>query len=183
MRPHDALLEGLDGRLEDGVIVGAKMSKSLGNYVGVDEAPLEMFGKLMSISDDLMWRYMSLLSTRSPAEQRALREEVDGGLSTHETSRQGSALRLSVATMAQSPPRRPDEWLRVFSQRELPSDIPEFTLMASDEGSLGISAVLKASLLVSSGGEARRMVGQGAVEVDGEKVQSSHTLSVGGPWP
>jgi tyrosyl-tRNA synthetase len=178
------LLEGLDGRLEDGVIVGAKMSKSLGNYVGVDEAPLEMFGKLMSISDALMWRYISLLSTESIAQQKSLREAVESGTQHPRDAKATFAAELvgryhdaTQATAAR------EEWLRIFSQREVPSDMPAFTLESGEGGVLSITAALRGAALVSSGGEARRMLGQGAVSIDGEKVtELSVTLPAGGPY-
>jgi tyrosyl-tRNA synthetase len=178
------LLEGLDGRMEDGVIVGAKMSKSLGNYVGVDEAPLEMFGKLMSISDDLMWRYISLLSTESIAQQQALRQAVETG-SQHPRDAKATFAAELVARYhdaAQATAAR-DEWLRIFSQREVPSDMPAFTLEPGEGGGLSITAALRGAGLVSSGGEARRMLGQGAVSLDGEKVtELTVTLTTGGPY-
>ena len=178
------LLEGLDGRLEDGVIVGAKMSKSLGNYVGVDEAPLEMFGKLMSISDDLMWRYMSLLSTEAPAEQRARRAEVEAGRQHPRDVKAAFAAEIVARYHGEGAASESrDEWFRIFSQREVPSDMPEFKLEADGDGGLGIGAVLKGAALVTSGGEVRRMVGPGAVSVDGDKVtELSHRLNVGGPY-
>ncbi|MGB0589862.1 MAG: tyrosine--tRNA ligase [Myxococcota bacterium] len=178
------LLEGLDGRLEDGVIVGAKMSKSLGNYVGVDEPPLEMFGKLMSISDDLMWRYISLLSTAPVTEQKALREGVDSGAQHPRDVKATFAAELVARyhDAAQAAAAR-EEWFRIFSQREVPTDMPTFTLPPGEGGTLSISAALKGAGLVSSGGEARRMLGQGAVSVDGEKVTDlSVTLPAGGPF-
>ena len=178
------LLEGLDGRLEDGVIVGAKMSKSLGNYVGVDELPLEMFGKLMSISDDLMWRYMSLLSTKSPASHKSLRAAVGSGAQHPRDVKAAFAAEIVERYHGENAAKEArDEWLRVFSQRELPSDMPEFELDAGDDGALGIMGVLRGAGLVSSGGEARRMVGQGAVSVDGDKVTDlSFALKPGGPY-
>ncbi|MDP6943930.1 MAG: tyrosine--tRNA ligase, partial [Myxococcota bacterium] len=178
------LLEGLDGRLENGEIVGAKMSKSLGNYVGVDEPPLEMFGKLMSVSDDLMWRYVELLSTKEPSEQRALRASVASGALHPRDAKSSFAAEIveryhgaDAAHVAQ------DEWLRIFSQREVPKDMPSLSVAAEEEGQVGILSVLRSAGLVQSGGEARRMVGQGAVSVDGEKVQElTQGLPIGGPY-
>jgi len=178
------LLEGLDGRLEDGKIVGAKMSKSMDNYVGVDEAPLEMFGKLMSVSDDLMWRYFELLSTRDPAELRQLQEDVASGAQHPRDTKSAFAAEIvgryhDDAAAAQAR----DEWHRIFSQREVPADMPSVAVAASDDGKAGILSVLRDANLVQSGGEARRMVGQGAVSVDGERVSDiASGLPVGGPY-
>ena len=177
------LLEGTDARLVDGAITGAKMSKSLGNYVGIDEAPLEMFGKLMSVTDDLMWRYYELLSTRSSAELAALRSDVAEGRAHPRDAKLGLASELvaryhdSAAAAGAS-----EEWQRIFSQRQRPTDIAEFTVAAGDGGA-PILGVLKDAGLVSSGGEARRMVAQGAVRVDGERVgDREHRLPAGGPY-
>lgn len=178
------LLEGLDARLVDGVIVGKKMSKSLGNYVGVDEAPLEMFGKLMSITDDLMWRYFDLLSTRPSVELAALRAEVEGGGMNPRDAKIALARELVARYHgADAGEGARVEWERIFSARQLPSDMPEVTLAAHGEGALHIAAVLRDAALVESGGEARRMVIQGAVTIDGDKVTAlDHGVDVGGPY-
>lgn len=184
------LLEGLDGHLEDGVLVGKKMSKSLGNYVGIQEPPKDMVGKLMSTTDDLMWRYLDLLSTRKTADILALKAEVAEGrahpmdvkfsLAEEIVGRyHGEAIgRESVA-----------EWKRVFSQREMPSEIPEVTLQAAaGEGQLGLLTVMREVGFAASNGEARRLVVQGGVSIDGEVVTApelslaagaTHLLKVG----
>ena len=178
------LLEGIDGRLEDGRIVGAKMSKSLGNYVGVDEPPFEQFGKLMSISDDLMWRYFQLLSLQAPAEQQSIRDAVAGGDMNPRDAKIGLGLEIVArfhGDAAAAGAR--DEWLRVFSQREVPTDMPSASVAAdSDEGARLLS-LLKEAGLVASGGEGRRMVTQGAVSIDGDKIADKDALvAVGGPY-
>ncbi|TNF22364.1 MAG: tyrosine--tRNA ligase [Deltaproteobacteria bacterium] len=177
------LLEGTDGRLVDGVITGKKMSKSLGNYVGITEPPLEMFGKLMSITDDLMWRYADLLSTRPTAELKAARAAVDGqamnprdfkiSLAKEIIGRyHGEAAADEAAT----------EWMRIFSKREVPTEMAEFSFAGNGEG-VPVLVVLKDADLVASGGEARRMLKQGAVSVDGERVDSpEHLVTPGGPY-
>lgn len=175
------LLEGLDGRLdpETGAIVGDKMSKSLGNYVGIDEPPLEQFGKLMSISDDLMWRYYDLLSTKSAGDLQALREDVGAG----RVHPKAAKVALGVEIVGryhggEAAEAAAAEWERIFAQRERPSDVPEFSV-----GEGGIISVLREAGLVKSGGEARRMIRQGAVSVDGDKVGSvEHELAPGGPY-
>jgi tyrosyl-tRNA synthetase len=177
------LLEGLDARAVEGKIEGDKMSKSLNNYVGVDDDPLDMFGKLMSISDDLMWRYLDLLSTRSSAELDELRAQVGAGDLHPRDAKINFAAEIvnryhGEAASSQSA----DEWSRIFSQGKVPTDIPEVTLTT-----LGDSLTLLALLtgvsepaLVSSGGEAKRMLKQGAVSVDGEKIQDPYHPLAGG---
>ena len=179
------LLEGLDGHMEDGVLVGKKMSKSLGNYVGIQEAPLEMVGKLMSISDDLMWRYLDLLSTRKTSEIKILKDQVIAG-EAHPMAVKKELARELVGRYhgAEQGDHAVEEWFRVFSQREVPSEIPELTLTAPDGATgLGIIAALRDAKLVESGGEARRLVTQGAVQVDGQAVSSVEaSLARGGTY-
>ncbi|PKN57100.1 MAG: tyrosine--tRNA ligase [Deltaproteobacteria bacterium HGW-Deltaproteobacteria-14] len=178
------LLEGTDGRLVDGVITGKKMSKSLGNYVGIAEAPLEMFGKLMSITDDLMWRYADLLSTRSTAALKAEREQIE----LRGTNPRDFKIALAKEIIghyhgAAAADGAAEEWLRIFSQREVPSELPEFGLEAGDSDGIAVVSVLKDAALVASGGEARRMLKQGAVTVDGERVDEPDFVIVrGGPY-
>ena len=175
------LLEGLDGKLVDGVIVGNKMSKSLDNYVGVDEAPLEQFGKLMSISDDLMWRYMALLSMRSPQEQKALKEAVRSGATHPRDAKTAFAMEIVARYHGtEAGEAAKEEWLKVFSKREVPTEMPEFDLEADCDGGLRIMSALRQASLVSSGGEARRMLSQGAVSVDGEKVRTPEHILISG---
>ncbi|HRE91444.1 MAG TPA: tyrosine--tRNA ligase [Myxococcota bacterium] len=179
------LLEGLDGHMEDGVLVGKKMSKSLGNYVGIQEAPLEMVGKLMSISDDLMWRYLDLLSTRKTSEIKILKDQVISGEAHPMTVKKELARELVGRYHgAEQGDHAVEEWFRVFSQREVPSEIPALTLTAPDGATgLGIIAALRDAKLVESGGEARRLVTQGAVQVDGQAVSSvDASLARGGTY-
>jgi len=155
------LLEGLDGV--------QKMSKSLGNYVGITDAPGEMFGKLMSISDDLMWRYFELLSFRSLDEIRGLREAVDGGLNPRDAKFE---LALEIVArfhddVAAAAAR--EAFISQFREGAMPDDMPELTLEAQD-GGLGIAHLLKGAGLVSSTSEAFRMIKQGAVRIDGQRV-------------
>jgi tyrosyl-tRNA synthetase len=185
------LLEGTDAHLENGVIVGKKMSKSLGNYVGIQEPALEMVGKLMSITDDLMWRYLDLLSTRKTAEITALREAVlrqelhpmkvklslAAELVTryHGTSAADGVGAGEVATA---------EWQRIFSQRETPAEIAEVTVaVPAGVAGIGIAQLLREAKLVDSGSLGRQMVQQGAVTLDGAPVTAvDHAVAVGGPY-
>ena len=155
------LLEGLDGV--------QKMSKSLDNYVGITEPPGEMFGKLMSISDELMWRYFDLLSFRSNQEIAGLRVEVEDGrnprdvkfLLCEEIIERFHGREAAVAAR--------EEFIARFQQGQMPDDIPEKTLATGGEG-IGVAAALTQCGLTSSNSEAFRMVQQGGVRIDGEKI-------------
>jgi tyrosyl-tRNA synthetase len=177
------LLEGLDGHMEDGVLVGQKMSKSLDNYVGIDEVALEMFGKLMSTSDDLMWRYYELLSTMTPAALAGLTAKVAAGEAHPRDAKIGFATEIVTRYHgAGAGEEASAEWQRIYSQGEIPSDISEF-VAASEDGAALLLSVLRDSGLVSSGGEARRMLAQGAVAIDGERVTDlEHRLAAGGEY-
>jgi tyrosyl-tRNA synthetase len=156
------LLEGLDGV--------NKMSKSLGNYVGITEAPDQMFGKLMSISDDLMWRYFDLLSFRSNADLERLRQDVVGGRNPRDVKFELGIELVDRFHGAGSGNRARDEFVARFQQGALPEDLPEITLPAPG-GALDIAHVLKSAGLVPSTSEAFRQLKQGAVRVDGARVE------------
>ncbi|ORE85304.1 tyrosyl-tRNA ligase [Oceanococcus atlanticus] len=156
------ILEGLDGV--------QKMSKSLGNYIGINEPPDEMFGKLMSISDDLMWRYYELLSFESLDEVERRRAAVNDG-SLHPKQ---AKMDLSEEITARF--HGPDAGVqarqafdRRFAQGELPEDIDEIEIAVDSEG-MGLAHLLRAMGLVSSTSEAMRMLKQGAVKLDQERV-------------
>ena len=161
------LLEGLDGV--------NKMSKSLGNYVGISEPPREIFGKLMSVTDDLMWRYYDLLSFRSAEEIARFRREVGEGRNPRDvkvmfaqeivTRFHGAA--AAVDALADFEAR--------FKQGAIPDDISEVTL-ASIDGGLSIVQVLRQAGLTASTSEAMRMIAQGGVKADGEKVGDKDVL-------
>ncbi|MGC2048210.1 MAG: tyrosine--tRNA ligase [Gallionella sp.] len=155
------LLEGLDGV--------NKMSKSLGNYVGINEKPQQIFGKLMSISDDLMWRYLELLSFESLSTITGWRDEVAQGrnprdikvLLAQEIVARFHSNKSAVDALAEFEAR--------FKQGVLPDDMPEITVASSD-GHIGIAQMLKQAGLVASTSEALRMIAQGGVKLDSEKV-------------
>jgi len=155
------LLEGLDGV--------NKMSKSLGNYVGIDEPPGEIFGKLMSISDDLMWRYIELLSFESLATIARWRREVAEGRNPRDVK--AGFAREIVARFhdAQAAQRAEAEFEARFRQGAMPEDMPEVSVAAGNQP-LPIAQVLKAAGLTASTSEALRMIEQGGVRVDGERV-------------
>jgi tyrosyl-tRNA synthetase len=155
------ILEGLDGV--------QKMSKSLGNYIGISEPADEMFGKLMSISDDLMWRYFELLSFRSLYEIEELKRDVIQGVNPRDVKFQlGQEIVTRFHDRAAAEAAQANFVAR-FQKGSMPDDIPEVTL-DSNGGSLGIAFVLKGAGLTGSTSEAFRMIQQGAVRIDGERV-------------
>jgi tyrosyl-tRNA synthetase len=164
------LLEGTDASLVDGAIVGQKMSKSLGNYVGIAEDPNQQFGKMMSISDPVMWRYYALVSGLNSTEVAQIRSAVDAG-TTHPMDAKKSLARRIVklyhgeeASLAAQ-----QDFETRFSQREIPEDIPVVEVQSGDDNTIGLAQLLRAANLSSSGKEARRSCEQGAVKIDGEK--------------
>ncbi|CAG0930320.1 MAG: Tyrosine--tRNA ligase [Rhodocyclaceae bacterium] len=155
------LLEGLDGV--------NKMSKSYGNYVGIDEPPKEIFGKLMSVSDDLMWRYYELLSFRSNEEIARFKEEVAGGRNPRDVK---VMLAQEIVQRFHSRQAAEDalaDFEARFRQGAIPEDVEDVSIPCGAEG-LGIALVLKQAGLTGSTSEALRMIEQGGVRLDGEKV-------------
>jgi tyrosyl-tRNA synthetase len=155
------LLEGLDGV--------NKMSKSLGNYIGVTDTPTDMFGKLMSVSDDLMWRYLELLSFRSLAQISNFREEVNNGRNPRDVKvllAQEIVARFHTQKAAEEALA---EFEARFQKGVLPEDMPEISV-ASTGGLIAIANLLKQAGLVASTSEALRMIDQGGVKLDGDKV-------------
>ncbi|MDT8409010.1 MAG: tyrosine--tRNA ligase, partial [Wenzhouxiangellaceae bacterium] len=155
------LLEGTDGV--------QKMSKSLGNYIAINDPPDEMFGKLMSISDELMWRYFELLSFRPGAELEALKQSVQAGRNPRDAKFE---LGLEIVDRFHGPGagiRAREAFIARFRNSQLPDDIPELELDA-DESGLGIAAALTAAGLTPSNSEAFRLIKQGGVKVDGQRV-------------
>jgi tyrosyl-tRNA synthetase len=156
------LLVGLDGV--------NKMSKSLGNYVGIAEAPQEIFGKLMSISDELMWRYYELLSFRPMSEIAAFKREVDEGRNPRDIK---VLFAQEIVTRFHSRQAAEDA-LTDFESRHhggIPEDIPAVTVKTPMDG-IQIGALLKVAGLTASTSEAMRMIEQGGVRVDGDKVEN-----------
>jgi len=156
------LLEGLDGV--------QKMSKSLSNYVGITDAPGEMFGKIMSISDDLMWRYFELLSFRTLDDIAGVRNRVDGGMNPRDAKFELALELVERFHDIKAAAAAKDEFVARFQQGAMPEEMPELTL-GSKDGRLGIAHLLKNAGLVSSTSEAFRMIKQGAVRIDGVRVE------------
>ena len=158
------ILEGLDGV--------QKMSKSLGNYVGITEPPEEQFGKLMSISDTLMWRYFELLSFRPAAEIERLRREVAEGRNPMEAKFELAEELVGRFHGAEAARRAKEAFIARFRRHELPEDLPETTVAAAG-GRIRLANLLKEAGLVPSTSEALRMIRQGAVRIDGERVSDT----------
>ncbi|MBT8066951.1 MAG: tyrosine--tRNA ligase [Gammaproteobacteria bacterium] len=165
------LLEGLDGV--------QKMSKSLGNYIGITESPGEMFGKIMSVSDDLMWRYFEVLSFRKLEEIAELKRSVEEGANPRDAKFELGleiVARFHDEALAEAAKQ---EFISRFQQGAMPDEIREVAL-AGQDGQLGIAYLLKGAGLVSSTSEAFRMIDQGAVRVDGQRVEDrSLQIAVG----
>ena len=158
------ILEGLDGV--------QKMSKSLGNYIGITDPSDEMFGKLMSVSDDLMWRYFELLSFRPMEEVARMRQDVAGGANPRDTK---FLLGIEIVDRfhgSGAGAKARDAFIARFQQGAMPDEMPERTLPAPDGGLL-IGNLLKHAGLVGSTSEAMRMVKQGAVKIDGERIDDA----------
>jgi len=162
------ILEGLDGV--------QKMSKSLDNYIGVDEDPDSMFGKIMSISDDLMWRYLELLSFESLETIESWKKEVENGENPRNIK-----FRLAEEIIARYHDKKQakkaqQNFIDRFAKNQIPEEMDEFTFSKG----IKVANLLKDSNLVSSTSEAYRMIKQGAVKMDGEKINDKElTLNEG----
>ena len=161
------LLEGLDGV--------NKMSKSLGNYVGISEPAREIFGKLMSVSDDLMWRYFDLLSFRPNAEIARFKQDVAGGRNPRDLKVLLGQEIVARFHSAQAADDALADFEARFRQGAIPDDVPEVAL-TSVNGELGIAQLLKQAGLVSSTSDALRMIEQGGVKIDGERIEDKKLL-------
>jgi tyrosyl-tRNA synthetase len=165
------LLEGLDGV--------EKMSKSKGNYIAVTENANDMFGKAMSISDDLMWRWFELLSFRSPEEIAGFKREVSGGRNPRDIK---VLLGQEIVERFHGPAAAAhalSEFEARFRQGALPEDMPEVTLHIAGD-SIGIAQALKQAGLVESTSEALRLIDQGGLKLNGERISDrSLTLRAG----
>jgi tyrosyl-tRNA synthetase len=163
------LLEGLDGV--------QKMSKSLGNYIGINDAPADMYGKIMSISDLLMWRYYELLSFLSLEKIEALKKQVAEGLNPRDV-KMGLAKELVARFHSMLAAEQAEyDFVHRFQKNEIPEELEEIDLIGAPKG---LSHVLKESNLVSTTSEGFRMINQGAVKINGQKVSDKNLeLSVG----
>ena len=162
------ILEGLDGV--------QKMSKSLGNYIGISEAPSEMYGKAMSIPDELMMRYFMLVTDMSIEEQEQLSQDLESGAAHPRDVKMKLAhtiVRLyhgeEAANFGQ------EEFVRVFQKHAMPTDIPEYKVAITDEA-VFVPQLLSDAGLTASNGEARRSIKAGAFKIDGEKCNEEHIV-------
>ncbi len=156
------ILEGLNG--------GEKMSKSLANYIGIDEPPNEMFGKLMSISDQLMWRYFELLSFRPLQEIKNLQQQVKDGLNPRDVKFELGKEIVGRFHDPEAAEQAQQDFIARFQQGAMPDDIAEITVETEGDA-LPVANVLKDSGLVTSTSEALRMIKQGAVKIDGNRIE------------
>ncbi len=157
------LLEGLDGV--------NKMSKSLGNYIGIDEAPNEMFGKVMSITDDLMWRYYELLTDLSPSEISNLRSEISDGKNPRDVKVNLAKLIIGDFHSHEAAVAAEEEFVKRFVQKEVPDEVEEKTI---EPGTYALASLIADTGLAASKGEARRLIEQGGVKVNGEKASAAN---------
>jgi tyrosyl-tRNA synthetase len=158
------LLEGLDGV--------KKMSKSTGNYIALEDTPNEMFGKIMSISDTLMWRYYELLSFKSVNDIADIKKGVEEGANPRDAKFALAREIIERFHSAQAAKNALDNFVSQFAKGAVPEDMPEVKLEGGVDG-LRIANLLKDASLVSSTSEGMRMIRQGAVKIDGEKVSDT----------
>ncbi|KOR28562.1 tyrosine--tRNA ligase, partial [Achromatium sp. WMS1] len=152
------------------------MSKSLNNYIGITEPALSMYGKIMSISDDLMWRYYELLSTCSLHDLAKFKLQVTEGRNPRDIK---MALAQELVTRfhgAQAATHAAFAFISQFQRGEIPEEMPQLKLAAFEGNSLPIGNLLKNADLVTSTSEALRMIKQGAVRIDGERIMDSKLL-------
>ena len=165
------ILEGLDGK--------NKMSKSLDNYVGIDEAPNEMFGKIMSISDELMWRWFDLLSFKTTDEINNLRADQMNGKNPRDIKIELAKELISRFHDEESADLAEANFINQFQKKNIPDDIEEVSLVLS-EGAIPLANLLKDCEMTSSTSEAIRMIKQGAVRIDEKKItDTKHIISSG----
>nr|WP_239032966.1 tyrosine--tRNA ligase [Pseudoalteromonas luteoviolacea] len=163
------LLEGTDGV--------QKMSKSLGNYIGITDASTEMFGKVMSISDDLMWRYYELLSAKSLSDIEALKEEVTAGRNPRDIKIDFAKEMIARFHSEEDAQAAHQDFIKRFQKNALPDDIPEVSISIEGDTTF-IANLLKEAGLVASTSEAMRMIKQGAVKLNGEEKITDTKLEV-----
>jgi tyrosyl-tRNA synthetase len=161
------ILEGLDGV--------NKMSKSLGNYIGINESPDEQFGKLMSVSDDLMWRYFELLSFRPMKEIEGFRRDVDNGSNPRDIKFLLAEEIIERFHSKEDAIKARENFISRFQKGALPEDIEDKVLAVGEKG-IPLANALREAGLTSSTSESRRMIKQGAVKVDGERVSDESLL-------
>ena len=159
-------MEGLDGV--------KKMSKSLDNYIGINDAPSDMFGKLMSVSDELMWRYFELLSFRPVDDIMSFERQIEDGKNPRDIKFilcEEIVTRFHDAAAAQTAKQ---DFIQRFQKNAIPDDMPDVYLSLQD--GIAIANLIKEAQLCNSTSEAMRMVKQGAVKIDGEKISDPRQI-------
>jgi len=165
------LLEGLDGV--------QKMSKSLGNYIGITDSPADMFGKIMSISDELMWRYYELLSFKSIELIEGYKIDIANGKNPRDVKIDLAKELIARFHDEASAESAHQEFINRFQKGAIPNEMPEFDVKTAN-GEIAIANLLKEAGLVTSTSEAFRMIKQGAAKIDGEKItDKSLTIASG----
>ncbi|MCO4800164.1 MAG: tyrosine--tRNA ligase [Colwelliaceae bacterium] len=163
------LLEGLDGV--------QKMSKSLNNYIGITDSPTEMFGKIMSISDDLMWRYYELLSFKPIEEIKGYKDKIDNGANPRDVKIDLAKELIARFHDDDAAQAAHQEFINRFQKGAMPDDIPELTI-TTESGEIAIANLLKEAGLVASTSEAMRMIKQGAAKIEGEKITDNKLIVI-----
>lgn len=161
------LLEGTDGV--------HKMSKSLNNYIGITDAPDDMFGKIMSISDEIMWRYFELLSFRDVAEINGFRQQVREGANPRDIKFMLAEEIVGRFHDKEAATKALENFISRFKFHEIPEDIEEQTFSLDEQG-IKLANLLKDAGLVSSTSDGYRMIDGGAVKIDGQKISDRHTV-------
>ncbi len=164
------LLEGLDGV--------QKMSKSLDNYIGITDAPTEMFGKIMSIPDDLMWRYYDLLSFRPIEALEQLKKAVEEGANPRDTKILLAKEIIARFHDSEAAEAAHQDFIQRFQKNAMPDEMPEITLTASEDEGMRIANLLKEAGLVVSTSNAMQMIKQGAVKINGDEKVTDNRLVI-----
>ena len=176
------LLEGIDARMENGQVVGKKMSKSADNYIGLTEEPLAVFRKVMQIDDDVVFRYFELLSSLGNAEIAKLREDRRAGRNPMEIKALFARELVTRFHDAAAAEKAAADFAGIYSRDAVPDDVPEHELKTEGE-SLWLAKALSATGLVKSTSDGRRMLEQGGVEVDQKQTRDpQHQLAAGGRY-
>lgn len=166
------LIEGLDGV--------KKMSKSLGNYIGINEPPDQIFGKLMSLTDELMWKYINVLSFKSSNDIKDLYQAVQKGLNPRDVKMQ-FAQEITARFHGNLAAKQAEEsFIAQFKRGEVPQDLNTVILKADNPKGIAVIRLLKSAKLTSSTSESIRMIRQGAVRIDGEKIKDEKLIIKGG---
>jgi tyrosyl-tRNA synthetase len=166
------ILEGIDAHMEEGRLVGDKMSKSLGNYIGIDEPPEQIFGKLMSISDELMWRYFELLSSKSTEEIAALKQATQSEEKNPKDTKAELAFEITKRFCGHEVAQKTaEDFERRFARKEVaPESFPCLELRLDGAPKLSLAKILAQTQLADSASQARRLLEQGGVRVNRDKV-------------